>query len=83
MRPLFASSKRSSTPRTCPVIRYLRGMATLVALPLLIVITLLPIMSVFNVSRDLAAGLMVRQVQATNQAELFLPYTEQSLGHAR
>lgn len=66
-----------------PLTRYLRGKATWVALPLLVVITLLPIWSAVNVSRDLWEGPMVRQVQSADQPELYLQYTEQSLGLAK
>lgn len=63
-----------------PLTRYLRGKATWVALPLLVVVTMLPIMSAVNPSRDLWNGPVVRQVQSTGKYELFLQYTEQTLG---
>jgi hypothetical protein len=66
-----------------PLTRYLRGRATWVALPILVVITLLPIWSAVNVSRDLWEGPVRRQVQATDQQEWYLPYTEQSLSDGR
>jgi hypothetical protein len=59
--------------------RYVRGAKPWVALSLLVIITLLPIWSVVNVSRDLWAGPVVKQVQSNSQPELYLRYTEQSL----
>ena len=59
--------------------RYVRGEKPWVALSLLVIITLLPIWSVVNVSRDLWAGPEVKQVQSNDQPELYLRYTEQSL----
>jgi hypothetical protein len=66
-----------------PLTRYLRGKATWVALPLLVVITILPIWSAVNVSRDLWEGPIVRQVQSTDHSELYLQYTKQSLGNVK
>jgi hypothetical protein len=62
-----------------PLIRYLRGKTTLIALPILVVITMLPIWSVVNVSRDLWEGPVARQVQGTDVPELYLQHTDQSL----
>lgn len=61
-----------------PAIRYLRGKATLVALPILVVITLLPIWSAVNFGRDLWNGPVVQQVQPNSQPQYYLPYTERS-----
>jgi hypothetical protein len=66
-----------------PLTRYLRGKATRVALPLLVVITMLPIWSAVNVSQDLWQGPVVRQIQPADRPELYLQYTEQSLGIAK
>jgi hypothetical protein len=66
-----------------PLTRYLRGKATLIALPILVVITLLPIWSAVNVGRDLWNGPVVRQVQSNNQPDYYLPYTEQILDMTR
>ena len=63
-----------------PLTRYLHGKVTWVALPLMVVITLLPIWSAVNIGRDLWEGPVVQQVQDTDQQEWYLPYTEQSLG---
>lgn len=60
-----------------PLTRYLRGKAIWVAMPLLIILTLLPIWSAVDVGRDLWAGPIVR-----GDSELYLPYTQQSLGVA-
>ncbi|MFZ2097364.1 MAG: hypothetical protein WAV05_12075 [Anaerolineales bacterium] len=66
-----------------PLIRYLRGKMILVALPILVIVTILPIWSTVNVSKDLWYGPILRQVQSTGQLELFLQYTSQSLGLVR
>ena len=66
-----------------PLTRYLRGKTTWVALSLIVSVTLLPIWSARNVSRDLWEGPVIQQVEATDQPELYLPYTEQSLGVIR
>jgi hypothetical protein len=60
--------------------RYLRGKATWVALPLLVIVTLLPIWSAVDVSRDLWEGPKVRHAASVDQPELYLPHTEQRLG---
>jgi hypothetical protein len=66
-----------------PLTRYLRGKATWIALPILVVVTMLPIWSVVNVSRDLWDGPVVRQVLSTDSPELYLQHTDQSLGNTR
>lgn len=65
-----------------PLTRYVRGKAAWIALPLLIVITLLPIWTAVDTGRDLWAGPIVRQTP-DGQAELYLKYTNQSLGSVR
>lgn len=65
-----------------PLTRYLRGKAVLVALPILLIVTLLPIWSAVNVSRDLWEGPVVRQVQSVENPtaivkELYLTHTGQ------
>jgi hypothetical protein len=64
-----------------PLIRYLRGRAILVALPLLVVITMLPVLSTVNVSRDLWEGPIVQQDLSNGYLELYLDHTKQSLGY--
>ena len=59
--------------------RYQRGREAWVLILLLVGITLLPVGSVFNVSRDLWCGPIVRQVPATGGTEYFLQYTERHL----
>jgi len=66
-----------------PLTRYLRGKATLIALPILVVVTMLPIWSVVNVSRDLWEGPVVRHVLASDALELYLQNTDQSLGSVK
>jgi hypothetical protein len=65
------------------LIRYLRGKMVLVALPILVIVTILPIWSAVSVGRDLWQGPILRQVQSTSQLELYLQYTAQSLGFVR
>ena len=65
-----------------PLTRYVRGKGEWVALLLLIGITLLPIWSAVDVSRDLWEGPVVRHVQTTGRAEWVLMHTGQSLGEA-
>jgi hypothetical protein len=64
-----------------PLTRYLRGRAVWVALPILLIVTLLPIWSAVNVSRDLWEGPVVQQVQSVNNPaetvqELYLQHTD-------
>jgi hypothetical protein len=63
-----------------PLTRYLRGKAVLVALPIMLIVTMLPIWSAVNVSRDLWEGPVIKQVQSVNNPnetvrELYLPHT--------
>jgi hypothetical protein len=63
-----------------PLTRYLRGKAVLVALPIMLIVTMLPIWSTVNVGRDLWEGPVVQQVQSINNPtetvrELYLPHT--------
>ncbi len=64
-----------------PLTRYVRGKAALIALPLLIIITLLPIWTAADSGRDLINGPIERQT--ANGTALYLPYTDQSLGTRR
>lgn len=66
-----------------PMIRYLRGKMIRVALPILVIVTLLAIWSTVNVGRDLLQGPILRQVPSTGQMELYLQYTAHSLGIVR
>jgi hypothetical protein len=66
-----------------PLIRYARGKAALVALPLLLIVTMLPIWSVVNVSRDLRDGPIVQEVSASGTPHLYLPHTGRPLWSAR
>jgi hypothetical protein len=61
-----------------PLTRYVRGKAALIALPLLIGITLLPIWTAVDTGRDLATGPIGRPTPGGT--ELYLKYTDQSLG---
>lgn len=63
-----------------PMIRYLRGKSVRVALPILVIVTILAIWSTVNVSRDLWHGLVQRTLQSTGQIELYLQYTARSIG---
>ena len=64
-----------------PLTRYLRGKATLIALPLLLIITSLPVMTAANTSRDLLEGPTTRLVQPSGSGEkatteLYLKHTQ-------
>jgi MFS family permease len=61
-----------------PMTRYLRGKAALVALPLLLLITLLPVSSAMNVSLDLWEGPTV--AQSPDSGKLFLKHMQYELG---
>jgi hypothetical protein len=61
-----------------PLLRYVRGKAATVALPLLVVITLLPMLSAVNVSRDLWQGAVARQAQ-NGQVVQYLEFTRHTL----
>ena len=62
-----------------PLLRYVRGKSALIALPLLVVVTLLPVSTAMNVSLDLWEGASVRQVGSVDQTELFLKHTGRTL----
>ena len=66
-----------------PQVRYLRAKTIFVALPLLIIVTFLPFLSIINISRDLWEGPHMSQVQFTNQSEMLLRHTQKTLGPAR
>ena len=63
-----------------PLTRYVRGKSTLVALPMLVCVTLLPVSSAMNVSLDLWEGPLVRRAESTGRSELYLKHTGRSLG---
>jgi hypothetical protein len=63
--------------------RYVRGKAAWVALPLLVIVTLLPILSVMNIGRDLWVGPRVQQSQMAENPELYLPYSKQFLDNSK
>jgi hypothetical protein len=60
-----------------PLIRYLRGKAVWIGLPLLVFITLLPILSVVNVGRDLWDGPIAQQAQTGHDIVWYLQYSQQ------
>jgi hypothetical protein len=62
------------------LIRYLRGQAILVGLPLLLLITLLPVWMAAGAAADLWVGPAERLIPGTEQWEWYLPYTGRSLG---
>ncbi len=65
-----------------PLMRYMRGKAALVGLPLLVGITLLAVSTAMPVGLDLWEGPTVRQAQARGGWELYLTHTERSLEEA-
>jgi hypothetical protein len=58
-----------------PLTRYIRGKSSLVALPLLLIITLLPVLTATRVSLDLWKG-PVTQRDKTGKPVLYLRYTD-------
>lgn len=62
------------------LLRYLRGRPILVGLPLLFLITLLPIWMATGAAADLWVGPAERLIPGTEQWERYLPYTGRSLG---
>ncbi|HSS22167.1 MAG TPA: hypothetical protein VLL54_19005 [Pyrinomonadaceae bacterium] len=58
-----------------PLTRYLRGKSALVSLPLLLLVTLLPVSTAMRVSQDLWDGPVQRE-----DSQLYLKHTERSLG---
>ena len=62
-----------------PLLRYVRGKAALIALPLLVAITLLPVSSGVNSSRDLWEGPIIRPTGKNSQTEIYLQHTERVL----
>jgi hypothetical protein len=63
-----------------PLFRYLRGRAILVGLPVLLIVTFLAVWSAADVAYDLWQGPVVQLIPGTDEWELWLPYTGQSLG---
>jgi hypothetical protein len=77
LRVLFAAAVPLAL--ALPLTRYVRGKSAWVALPLLVVVTLLPVSSAMNVSLDLWEGPVTQQVQPAGLSELYLRHTERSL----
>jgi len=63
-----------------PLLRYVRGKSSLVAAPLLVIITLLPVSTAVPVIQDLWEGPSVRKAPSTSEPEFYLKRTERSLG---
>jgi hypothetical protein len=63
-----------------PLFRYLRGRAILIGLPLLLIITLIPVWLAAGAASDLLHGPVERLIPGTDQWELYLQYTDVSLG---
>jgi hypothetical protein len=61
-----------------PLTRYVRGKSAWVALPLLLLVTLLAVSTAMNVSQDLWEGPTVRETNGAT--DLFLKHTQRSLG---
>ena len=64
-----------------PLLRYARGRAALLVLPLLVLVTLLPVASAFRATQDLLEGPVLRPARAgaAAHAELLLPHTGRAL----
>jgi hypothetical protein len=83
-RPLYAlwSALALGLPlvTAAPLIRYLRGRAILIGLPLLLLITLTPVLLAAGAAFDLWQGPVERLIPGTEQWEFYLQYTGVSLG---
>jgi MFS family permease len=66
-----------------PLTRYVRGKSARVALPLLLVVTLLPISTAMGVSMDLWEGPAVLLSRPDGRRELYLKHTGRGLGVGR
>ena len=66
-----------------PLLRYVRGKASLIQLPLLLVVTTLPILSAMNVSRDLLQGPAESPGSTPRAPILTLPHTGRPLQLSR
>jgi len=62
-----------------PLLRYVRGKAALIALPLLVVVTLLPVSTGVNSGRDLLEGPIRRPTGKDREAEIYLQHTQRVL----
>jgi Kef-type K+ transport system membrane component KefB len=58
-----------------PLFRYLRGPSILIGLPLLLIITLIPVWLAAGAASDLLHGPVERLIPGTDQWELYLQYT--------
>lgn len=65
-----------------PMMRYVRGKAALIALPLLIGLTLLPIWTAVDAGRDLLAG-PIERLTSDGRLEVYLAHTQHSLNSGR
>lgn len=66
-----------------PLLRYARGKSSRVAVPLLLVITLLPVSTAVYVIEDLWEGPSIRVGPSVSERELYLKHTGRSLGGVR
>ena len=62
-----------------PLTRYVRGRSARVALPLLVLVTLLPVSTAMNASLDLWEGPSVREPESAGPPELYLRHTGRRL----
>ena len=77
LRVLFAAVVPAAL--ALPLTRYVRGRSARVALPLLVLVTLLPVSTAMNASLDLWEGPSARVSPADGRTELYLRHTGQSL----
>jgi MFS family permease len=62
-----------------PLTRYVRGRSAIIALPLLVCVTLLPVSTAMYVSQDLWEGPVLKQVQGPRPPIWYLKHTERTL----
>lgn len=81
LRAFFAAGLPIIT--ALPLTRYVRGPSSWVALPILIGITAIAILSAVNVCRDLWEGPSVPQIQPNGRSEIYLRHTDKRLSNGR
>ena len=62
-----------------PLLRYIRGKAASIALPLLVILTILPVSTAMSVTQDMISGPMERG-DSQGDKQWYLPHTERDLG---
>jgi MFS family permease len=77
----FALAAGAPLITALPMIRYLRGDSIKIGLPILIIVTLLPMLTVIDVGQDLVQGPVIRWSSFSNgkASQQYLQHTQQAL----